>query len=124
MNMKEEQLLHNLASRIAPSEGLVTNYVREQAIERGKKVLAEHLLPLLEAMRRKRIGWMDSTDFAYELGHARGGSKVYADEEDCKKNCPCVAHPDMTQACEAQRVVVLNAEEWDHAWAKLESIAW
>ncbi len=123
MNLKEEQLLHNLASRIAPSEGLVTGYVREQAIERGKKVLAEHLLPLLEAVRRKRVGWMDSTDFAYELGHALGGSKVYRDEEDCKKNCPCVAHPE-PPACEAQRVVILNAEEWDRAWAKLESIAW
>lgn len=39
--------------------------------------------------REFRIGYMDYTDFNYELGHALGGNIVYSDKADLLESNPC-----------------------------------
>ena len=43
-------------------------------------------------MSKTRIGYMDSTDFAHELGEggSLGGSTIYESVEDLKRNQMCV----------------------------------
>ena len=37
----------------------------------------------------KRIGYMDKTDFDYEVGEARGGNNIYPSMQDTKRCQPC-----------------------------------
>lgn len=113
MKPKEEQMIHNLASRLS-----------RLGVDEAKKFLTENIGPILEVAEKRKKGWMDSTDFQHELGYAMGGSKIFPSAEDVRTAYPCVAHPDMEHPCEAQRVVVLDADAWDEAWAKLERVEW
>jgi len=39
----------------------------------------------------KVFGYMDATDFNYELGQAAGGVTIYSSEKDILEHCPCAA---------------------------------
>lgn len=38
------------------------------------------------------IGYMDRTDWAYEIGAASGGNRVYPSVEDLKRDSPCTTN--------------------------------
>ncbi len=40
--------------------------------------------------KRVRVGYMDLTDWDYELGEALGGNKIYPSIEDCIENNKCI----------------------------------
>ena len=113
MKSKEEQMIHNLASRLSRLD-----------IETAKKFLTENLGPIFEAAAKRKDGWMDNTDFQHELGHALCGVRIFPDADELRKAYPCIENKDMEHPCEAQRVVVLDGTAWDEAWAKLDRVEW
>jgi len=93
--------------------GLYKDHREACADELETRLREVHLDELL-AINGKE-GWMDSTDFQWELGRALGGNKIYPDREDCEKEHPCITVPDMHEPCTAQRVIVIDADAWDAA---------
>ena len=51
-------------------------------------------------------GWMCAIDFAYELGEASGGNKIYPSLEDLRK------HHDCLDKCGSQEVVTMSKEDF------------
>ena len=85
--------------------------------------MSERAGDLLEKLSEKgKVGWMDSTDFSCELGHALGGNKIFPDAEDCTKNHPCIQDPDEHWPCRAQRVIVFDADLLDECLAQLRPV--
>lgn len=62
----------------------------------------------------RKVGWICSTSFDYELGQALGGEKVFASEEDLRKRTQCIDIPsDAGIECRAMRVYVFDADAFD-----------
>jgi hypothetical protein len=73
-----------------------------------------------EALKKGKVGWMDSIDFHDELGHALGGNLVFPDKEDCERIRTCIKESQEEgqsegYPCYAKRVVVFDADELEAA---------
>ena len=60
------------------------------------------------------IGYMDKTDFEWELGAAMGGNKIYPSEADLRRNEKCLDQCGIVKV-RVTRVEVVQEEDFTNA---------
>ncbi len=73
-------------------------------------------MSMTKTARKLRIilGWMCATDFAFEMGEAKGGTEVYASQEDLTQCRPCI------ERCGSEKVVTVSQDDFAYLLQKAQ----